>query len=41
MGNKVVLLGANGKTLLVDDTEYKLTPGFLVVIANKDPRAGQ
>ena len=27
MGNKVVRLGANAKTLLVDDTEYKLTSG--------------
>ena len=33
--------GSNGKTLLVDDTEYKLTPGLLVLITNKHPRAGQ
>ena len=30
-----------GKTLLVDDTEYKLTPGLLVLITNKHSRAGQ
>ena len=41
MGNKVVRLGANGKALLVDNTEYKLTPGLFVLITNKHPRAGQ
>ena len=40
MGNKEVQLDANGKTLIVDDTEYKLTPGFLALIINKHPRAG-
>ena len=34
MGSKVVRLGVNGKTLLLDDTEHKLTPGLLVFIAN-------
>ena len=32
MGNKAVQLGANGKTLTVDDTEYKLTPGLEALI---------
>ena len=32
MGNKVVRLDVNGKTLIVDDTEYKLTPGLVVLI---------
>ena len=41
MGNKVVRLNVNGKTLLVDDTEYKLTPRLLVLITNKHPQAGQ
>ena len=41
MGNKVVRLSANGKTLLVDDTEYKLTPGLFVLITNKHLRVGQ
>ena len=41
MGSKVVRLGVNGKTLLLDDTEHKLTPGLLVFIANKHPRDGQ
>ena len=41
IGNKVARLGVNGKTLIVDDTEYKLTPGFLVLTTNKHPRAGQ
>ena len=27
MGNKVVRFDGNGKTLTVDDTEYKITPG--------------
>ena len=26
---------------MVDDTDYKLTPGLLVLITNKHPRAGQ
>ena len=34
MGNKVVRLSANGKALLVDDTEYKLTTGLLLLITN-------
>ena len=38
MGNKIVRLGANGKTLMVDDTEYKLAPGLLVLITYKHPR---
>ena len=41
MGNKVVRLDINGKTLLVDDTEYKLTPGLLVLITSKHPRLTQ
>ena len=41
IGNKVVRLNANGKTLSVDDTEYKLTPGLLLLITKKHPRAGQ
>ena len=41
MGNKVVHFGAYAKTLLVDDTEYKLTPGLLVLITNKHPRPDQ
>ena len=35
MGNKVVRHGANGMALLVDDTEYKLTPGLFVLTTNK------
>ena len=41
MGNKVVRLGANAKTLTVGDTEYKLTPCLLELITNKHPRDGQ
>ena len=41
MGDKVVRLGGNAKTLIVDDTEYKLTPGLFVLIVNKHSRAGQ
>ena len=41
MGNKVVRLDVNGKTLTVDDTEYKLAPGLLVLITNKHPRPTQ
>ena len=41
MGNKVTQIDVNGKTLTVDDTEYKLTPGLLVLITQKHPRAGQ
>ena len=40
-GNKVMRFGANGKALLVDGKEYKLTPGLLVLITNKHQRAGQ
>ena len=41
--NKVVRLSANAKTLLVDDTAHKFTPGLLdlELITNKHPRAGQ
>ena len=41
IGNKVVRLDANGKTLSVDDTWYKLTPGLLVLITKKHPRVSQ
>ena len=41
MGSKVVRLGVNAKNSLVDDTEYKLTPGLLVLITNKHPRPEQ
>ena len=41
IGNKVVRLGANGKTLSVDDTKYKLTPGLFVLITKKHTRASQ
>ena len=41
MGNKVVRLDACRRTLTVDDTEYKLTLGLLVLISQKHPRAGQ
>ena len=41
MGNKIVRLDVNGKTLFVDDTGYKPTPGLLVLITNKHSRAGQ
>ena len=40
MGNKVVLIDVNGKTLIVDDTAYKLAPGLLVLITRKHSRAG-
>ena len=39
MGNKVVRV--DGKTLKVDDKEYKLTPGLIVLILRKYPRSGQ
>ena len=38
IGNKVVRLDENGKTLSVDDTGYKLTPGVFVLITKKYPR---
>ena len=41
MGNKVVRLDVNGKTLTVDDTEYTLTPSLFVLITRKHPRACQ
>ena len=41
MGNKVIRFDVNRKTLIVDDTEYKLTPGLLVLITQKHPRPGQ
>ena len=41
MGNKVVHFDASAKTLLVDDTDFKLTPGLLVLITNKHPRPDQ
>ena len=41
MWNKVVRIDGNKKTLLVDDTEYKLTPGLLQLITNKHPRPDQ
>ena len=31
----------DGKTLSVDDTGYKLTPGLFVLITKKHPRASQ
>ena len=34
VGNKVVWLDANGKTLSVDETRYNLTPGLFVLITN-------
>ena len=41
IGNKVVRLDTNGKTLSVDDRGYKLTPGLFVLITKKHPRACQ
>ena len=41
MENKVVRLGVNANTLLVDDKEYKLTPGLQELITNKHPRPTQ
>ena len=38
MGSKAVRLGVNGKTLIVDDTEYKFTPGLKALIMLKHPR---
>ena len=35
------VLDANGKTLSVDDTGHKLTPGLFVLITKKHPWAGQ
>ena len=40
IGNKEARIDANGKTLSVDDTGYKLTPGLFVLITKKHPRAG-
>ena len=41
MGNKVVQLNGNKKTLNVDDSEYKLTPDLELFIVQKHPRASQ
>ena len=41
MGNKVVRLHASRHTLSVDDTEFKLTPGLVVLITQKHPRPTQ
>ena len=41
MGNKVVRFDVNGKTLSVDDTEYKLKAGLVVLITQKHPRPTQ
>ena len=38
MGNKVVRLDVNEKTLTVGDTYYTLTPDLLVLITQKYPR---
>ena len=32
MGNKAVRLDVNGKTLTIDDIEYKITPGLEALI---------
>ena len=39
--NRVLQLGANGKTLAIDDTEYKLTPGLEALIMLKYPQPTQ
>ena len=39
MGNKAVRLDVNGKTLTMDDIEYKITPGLEALIALKHPRS--
>ena len=41
MGNKIVRIDVNGKTLTVDDTEHKHTSGLLVLITQKHPRSDQ
>ena len=41
MRNKAVRLDVSKKTLTVDDTECKLTPGLPDLITNKHPRRGQ
>ena len=41
MGNKVVQFDGNKKTLTVDDTGYKLSPGLEALIMLKDPRPTQ
>ena len=41
IGNKVIRLDANGKTLSVDDTGHKITPGLFVLITKKHPLTGQ
>ena len=35
MGNKAVRLDVNGKTLAIDDIEYKITPGLEMLIVLK------
>ena len=41
MGSKVVRFDGNKNILTVDDTEYKITSGLLVLITNKHPRPEQ
>ena len=41
MGSKVVRFDVNRKVITVDDREYKLTPGILVLITQTHPRAVQ
>ena len=41
MGNKAVRLDVNGKTLTIDDIEYKITPGLEALIVLKYPRPTQ
>ena len=38
MGNKVVLVDGNRKTLTVDDIEYELTPGLQALVIQKHPQ---
>ena len=41
IGNKVVQFDGNKKTVTVDDTEYKLSPGLEALIMLKPPRPTQ
>ena len=41
MGNKIVQFDGNKKTLTVDDTEYKLSPGLEALVMLKHPRPTQ
>ena len=41
IGNKVVRIDANGNTLSVDETGYKLTPDLFVLIIKKYSLSGQ